>query len=71
MIYGYFKLKRKVTFVEGNISGSNGYVVGPGRCYLSVGGIAVRGIAVTKITGRVCRRISGVGYVFEISIMPG
>jgi hypothetical protein len=69
LIYGYFKLKRKVAFVEGKISSSDGYVVGPGRCYLGVGGIAVRGVAVTKVTVRVCRRIGGVGYVFKMCII--
>ena len=70
MIYGYFKLKRKVAFVEGKVSGGDGYVVGPRRCYLGVGGITVRGVAVTKITGRVCPRIGGVGHVFKMSIIP-
>lgn len=70
MIYGYRKLKRKVAFVEGKVSGSDGYVVGPGRCYLGVGGIAVGGVAVTKVTVRVCRRIGGVGHVFKMSIVP-
>ena len=70
LIDGHFKRNSKVTFVEVIVSGGNGDIVSPRRCYLGVRGITVRRVAVAEITGRVCCRIGRVGYVFKMSIIP-